>query len=42
MMKWKVRFCTLATSLFAAVALADVSVASLLSWYQPEIPEELK
>ncbi len=42
MMKWKIRLCTIAASFLTLVALTEISVASIASWYQPEIPEELK
>ena len=42
MMTLKVKLCTMAASVLTVLALTDISIASLASYYQPEIPEELQ
>ncbi|WP_176720364.1 cyclic lactone autoinducer peptide [Desulfuribacillus stibiiarsenatis] len=42
MMSLKVKFYSIAASVLAVVAATDFSIASFGSFYQPEIPEELK
>lgn len=42
MMKLKSRFYTSAAKVLSVVAICGVGIASLGSFYEPEIPEELE